>query len=77
MDAETFVTRPIIFGDFMKMGASEQDRMYEELTDMNKVKNILQDVSEREIVLILMPQLHVFTWIKILEVSLGWVYVII
>lgn len=59
------------------MGASEQDRMYEELTDMNKVKNILQDVSEREIVLILMPQLHVFTWIKILEVSLGWVYVII
>lgn len=59
------------------MGASEQDRMYEELTDMNKVKNILQDVSEREIVLILIPQLHVFTWIKILEVSLGWVYVII
>ncbi|PVD36438.1 hypothetical protein C0Q70_03422 [Pomacea canaliculata] len=43
VDAETFVTRPIIFGDFMKMGASEQDRMYEELTDMNKVKNILQD----------------------------------
>jgi hypothetical protein len=28
----------------MKMGAEPSDRMYEELTDMNKLQNILNDV---------------------------------
>lgn len=37
-------TNPIIFGDFMKMGADAADRMYEDLTDMNKLKNVLNDV---------------------------------
>lgn len=38
-------SHPIIFGDFMKMGADAADRMYEDLTDMNKLKNVLNDVS--------------------------------
>ena len=44
MDPELFETKPILFGDFMKMGAEPSDRMYEELTDMNKLQNILNDV---------------------------------
>jgi hypothetical protein len=44
VDPELFETKPILFGDFMKMGAEPSDRMYEELTDMNKLQNILNDV---------------------------------
>lgn len=29
----------------MKMGAEPSDRMYEELTDLTKLQNILNDVS--------------------------------
>ncbi|XP_028414460.1 dynein heavy chain 6, axonemal-like [Dendronephthya gigantea] len=43
VDPELFETKPILFGDFMKMGAEPSDRMYEELTDMNKLQNILND----------------------------------
>ena len=32
-------------GDFMKMGADPADRIYEELTDMKKVFNVLSEVS--------------------------------
>ncbi|XP_071360020.1 dynein axonemal heavy chain 6 [Trachinotus anak] len=38
-----FVTQPIIFGDFIKVGAEKEDRMYEDLTDMNKIQTVLQD----------------------------------
>ena len=31
----------------MKMGADPSDRMYEELTDLTKLQNILNDVSSR------------------------------
>jgi dynein heavy chain len=41
---ETFETHPIIFGDFMKMGAPKQDRLYEELTDYKKLQNVLGEV---------------------------------
>jgi len=37
--------KPIVFGDFMKMGADASDRIYEDLTDLNKLKNILNDVG--------------------------------
>ncbi|KAK7497834.1 hypothetical protein BaRGS_00010968 [Batillaria attramentaria] len=43
VDPESFVTNPIIFGDFLKMGAAPEDKMYEELADMNKLRNVLQD----------------------------------
>lgn len=45
MEAEKFETSPILFGDFMKMGADPTDRIYEELVDISKVKNLLVDVS--------------------------------
>lgn len=45
MSAEALENKPIIFGDFMKMGADPADRIYEDLTDLNKLKNILNDVS--------------------------------
>uniref|UniRef100_A0A667W9Y7 Dynein axonemal heavy chain 6 n=1 Tax=Myripristis murdjan TaxID=586833 RepID=A0A667W9Y7_9TELE len=38
-----FVTKPIIFGDFIKVGAEKADRVYEDLTDMEKIKAVLQD----------------------------------
>ena len=40
------MTNPILFGDYIKMGAAESDKMYEELTDMTKLKNVLNDVSQ-------------------------------
>lgn len=45
IEPNSFIENPIIFGDFMKIGAEKSDRLYEELTDMTKLKNILQDVS--------------------------------
>ncbi|XP_059176449.1 dynein axonemal heavy chain 6-like [Physella acuta] len=43
VEPQSFVTDPILFGNFMKMGAPPEERFYEELTDINKVKNILGD----------------------------------
>ncbi|EDO31800.1 predicted protein [Nematostella vectensis] len=40
---EKFESNPILFGDFMKMGADPADKLYEELTDLKKVKNLLTD----------------------------------
>ncbi len=46
MSAEKFEESPIIFGDFMKVGASQSDRIYEELVNMKKVPMILSEVSK-------------------------------
>ncbi|XP_059155726.1 dynein axonemal heavy chain 6-like isoform X2 [Physella acuta] len=43
VEPESFVVKPILFGDFMKMGAPESDRMYEELTDITRVAAVLND----------------------------------
>ncbi|XP_063314781.1 dynein axonemal heavy chain 6 [Pelobates fuscus] len=43
IEPEYFITKPIIFGDFMKVGADKSDRMYEDLTDMEKLRSVLQD----------------------------------
>ena len=40
-----FIDNPILFGDFLKMGADKADKMYEELNDFAKLKTILNDVS--------------------------------
>lgn len=42
---ESFTQSPIIFGDFLKMGAEKADRLYEEFADHKKLANVLQDVS--------------------------------
>ncbi|XP_075717900.1 dynein axonemal heavy chain 6 [Rhinoderma darwinii] len=43
IDPIYFVTNPIIFGDFIKIGADKADRVYEDLTDMEKIRSVLQD----------------------------------
>ncbi|KAE8631104.1 hypothetical protein XENTR_v10001083 [Xenopus tropicalis] len=43
IDPEYFVTKPIIFGDFTKVGVDKADKVYEDLTDMEKIKSVLQD----------------------------------
>ncbi|XP_069482525.1 dynein axonemal heavy chain 6 [Ambystoma mexicanum] len=43
IEADYFVTKPIIFGDFMKVGAPRSERIYEDLIDLEKIKTILQD----------------------------------
>ncbi|XP_070183890.1 dynein axonemal heavy chain 6-like, partial [Littorina saxatilis] len=43
VEADSFIKHPIIFGDFIKIGATQADKMYEELTDLCKVQNVLQD----------------------------------
>uniref|UniRef100_A0A8D0TJA1 AAA+ ATPase domain-containing protein n=1 Tax=Sus scrofa TaxID=9823 RepID=A0A8D0TJA1_PIG len=40
---EYFLTRPIIFGDFIKFGADKADRIYDDMPDMEKIANVLQD----------------------------------
>ena len=44
VSAEKFESSPIIFGDFIKVGADSSDRLYEELADMKKMKNVLDEV---------------------------------
>ena len=41
---EKFESSPIIFGDFIKVGADVSDRLYEELADMKKIRNVLNEV---------------------------------
>nr|XP_019939373.1 PREDICTED: dynein heavy chain 6, axonemal [Paralichthys olivaceus] len=43
LEPSYFVTQPIIFGDFIKVGVDKEDRLYEDLTDMNKIQTVLQD----------------------------------
>jgi dynein heavy chain len=43
-DLEEFVAKPIIFGDFMKIGAEKADKIYDDLTDFpEKVKTVMED----------------------------------
>ncbi|XP_072318696.1 dynein axonemal heavy chain 6 [Eucyclogobius newberryi] len=42
MEPESFVTHPIIFGDFMMVDAEKEDRMYEDITDLEKIQGVLQ-----------------------------------
>lgn len=44
VEPSAFETNPILFGDFMKMGADPADRIYEDLVDVSKVKSLLTDV---------------------------------
>lgn len=41
---ETIILNPptLIFGDFMQVGAAREDRIYEEIIDINKLKAVLQ-----------------------------------
>ena len=39
---ETFVDRKILFGDYLKMGASGEDRFYQEVTDLKKLNKLLE-----------------------------------
>ncbi|XP_007947093.1 dynein axonemal heavy chain 6 [Orycteropus afer afer] len=43
IDLEYFLNRPIIFGDFIKFGADRGDRIYDDMPDMEKIANVLQD----------------------------------
>ncbi|KAF2878695.1 hypothetical protein ILUMI_27474 [Ignelater luminosus] len=43
-DVPVLKTPPtLLFGDFMQFGASREDRIYEEILDLDKLKSILQD----------------------------------
>uniref|UniRef100_A0A8K9XJ36 Dynein, axonemal, heavy chain 6 n=1 Tax=Oncorhynchus mykiss TaxID=8022 RepID=A0A8K9XJ36_ONCMY len=43
LEPNYFVTKPIIFGDFIKVGAEKADRLYEDLTEPDKIRTVLQD----------------------------------
>ena len=45
MSAEKFEESPIIYGDFIKMGAAPADRLYEEMADHKKLCNVLNEVK--------------------------------
>ena len=46
-EARSFVSNPIIFGNFMKVGAASEDKIYEDINDLKKLKNVLSDVSTK------------------------------
>ncbi|XP_076873752.1 dynein axonemal heavy chain 6 isoform X2 [Brachyhypopomus gauderio] len=43
LEPSYFTEQPIIFGDFIKVGADKVDRVYQDLTDMEKIRKVLQD----------------------------------
>uniref|UniRef100_A0A1X7UKU1 AAA+ ATPase domain-containing protein n=2 Tax=Amphimedon queenslandica TaxID=400682 RepID=A0A1X7UKU1_AMPQE len=43
VSADKFEESPILFGDFLKIGASPTDRVYEELVNTNKVISVLEE----------------------------------
>jgi hypothetical protein len=45
LDVNKLSTDPIVFGDYLKVGADKADRFYEELTNRDKIKVSLRDVS--------------------------------
>jgi len=45
IELSSFTTNPIIFGDYIKVGAAPEDRVYEDLSIIDKVKTSLKDVS--------------------------------
>lgn len=48
MEADSFLKHPIIFGDFIKVAAAREDRVYEDLGNLDKIKSALQDVSQTD-----------------------------
>ena len=45
IESQFFVQTPIIFGDFLKMGAPKEEKLYEDLSiDLKKVGNLMKDV---------------------------------
>jgi len=44
LEASSFVTNPIIFGDFIKLGAAKEEKTYEEIVNMDKLHQVLIDV---------------------------------
>ena len=48
MSGEKFEECPIIFGDYLRVGAAPSDRVYEELIDMKKVFHVLGEVSDTQ-----------------------------
>ncbi|XP_037101848.1 dynein heavy chain 6, axonemal [Syngnathus acus] len=43
LDPSYFVNEPIIFGDFIKVGAEKEEKQYEDLPDLDKIQAVLHD----------------------------------
>uniref|UniRef100_A0A5K3EMK9 Dynein_AAA_lid domain-containing protein n=1 Tax=Mesocestoides corti TaxID=53468 RepID=A0A5K3EMK9_MESCO len=43
VEPQSFSQNPLFFGDFMSFGAPREDRLYEQITDMDKLKGIMQE----------------------------------
>ncbi|XP_063150960.1 dynein axonemal heavy chain 6 [Candoia aspera] len=43
VDADSFASKPILFGDYIKIGVDKADRIYEELPEIEKLMGVLQD----------------------------------
>ncbi|XP_060697694.1 dynein axonemal heavy chain 6 [Hemiscyllium ocellatum] len=46
LEPSYFLLKPIIFGDFIKIGAEKADRLYEDLPNYEKVKSTLRDYMD-------------------------------
>ncbi|XP_072114311.1 dynein axonemal heavy chain 6 isoform X1 [Mobula birostris] len=46
LEPNYFTSKPIIFGDFLKIGADKSDRLYEDLNNYVKVKSVLREYMD-------------------------------
>ncbi|KAM7536598.1 hypothetical protein Aperf_G00000086397 [Anoplocephala perfoliata] len=46
IEPEIFTKKPLFFGDFMNIGANKEDRIYEEITDLDKLKSTMETYLE-------------------------------
>lgn len=73
VSAEKFEESPIIFGDFMKVGASQSDRIYEELINMKKVPVVLSEVSIHHLVCYTYPHITLHITLQLVCVHLFYI----
>lgn len=46
IEPKIFAEKPIIFGDFLKIGAEPADKLYEHIPDYDKLQSVFQDYQE-------------------------------
>ncbi|KAJ8943600.1 hypothetical protein NQ318_006602 [Aromia moschata] len=79
---EKFITTPpvLLFGDFMQFGADRENRLYEELKNIDKVRSVLQDylddfnlmtAKEMELIFFMMAIEHCVRIARILRAERG------
>ncbi|GFS25719.1 dynein heavy chain 6, axonemal [Elysia marginata] len=49
IEPSSFTANPILFGNFLKVGAAPEEKVYEDILDLKKLKNVLGDCFQIEL----------------------------